>query len=494
MTMSINTNLASIAALKSLNDTSAALTSTENKVSTGKNVNSASDDPAVYAIAQTMNSQIGALAGVSSGLQFANQVVGTASTAAGNISNMLSSLSSAIAAAGTTGYDKSSMNNQITSTLSQITKAANGATFQGVNLLAGGTGNGVKFTSVSTAEDVNGSIYTQSGFNATAAGLGLQGLNVDQAGAKLSFSTSAKTQSNLGASLAAGDSISIENTAVSGGGSAQNPAISYNFVAHGTVTATAPETSTDAAVNALNKTLGSTTTDVTMTSDGKLSITDTASMPLSISSSKTDSNGDTTYTLSNNNTITQSKDQSGNATFTVSTAFDANGNATAQTKIVDVNIGSGSGVDKASNFMGAMTNAGFGVSQDSSTGDLTIVGNNIASSSTTYTSGATSNAPTAKATDVSGSDIAQATVQAAISKMNSISSSIGSAGNQISQLQTSTSSVSASLTSGVGALTDADLAAESAKLTSLQTKQQLAIQSLSIANSQSSTLLSLFRG
>ena len=45
----------------------------------------------------------------------------------------------------------------------------------------------------------------------------------------------------------------------------------------------------------------------------------------------------------------------------------------------------------------------------------------------------------------------------------------------------------------MGALTDADLSAESAQLTSLQTKQQLAIQSLSIANSQSQSLLSLFR-
>ncbi len=60
-------------------------------------------------------------------------------------------------------------------------------------------------------------------------------------------------------------------------------------------------------------------------------------------------------------------------------------------------------------------------------------------------------------------------------------------------MQTFTSDLSDSLTSGVGALTDADLSAESAKLTSLQTKQQLAIQSLSIANSQSQSILSLFR-
>jgi flagellin len=46
---------------------------------------------------------------------------------------------------------------------------------------------------------------------------------------------------------------------------------------------------------------------------------------------------------------------------------------------------------------------------------------------------------------------------------------------------------------GVGNLVDADLAKESAKLQALQTKQQLGIQALSIANQSSSILLGLFR-
>jgi flagellin len=49
------------------------------------------------------------------------------------------------------------------------------------------------------------------------------------------------------------------------------------------------------------------------------------------------------------------------------------------------------------------------------------------------------------------------------------------------------------LTAGVGNLVDADVAKESANLTALQTKQQLGIQALAIANSSSSILLSLFR-
>ena len=50
-----------------------------------------------------------------------------------------------------------------------------------------------------------------------------------------------------------------------------------------------------------------------------------------------------------------------------------------------------------------------------------------------------------------------------------------------------------SLDAGVGDLVDADLAKESARLQALQTKQQLGIQALSIANSTSSSLPALFR-
>jgi flagellin len=49
------------------------------------------------------------------------------------------------------------------------------------------------------------------------------------------------------------------------------------------------------------------------------------------------------------------------------------------------------------------------------------------------------------------------------------------------------------LEAGIGNLVDADLARESARLTALQTKQQLGVQALSIANQSSSILLGLFR-
>jgi len=53
--------------------------------------------------------------------------------------------------------------------------------------------------------------------------------------------------------------------------------------------------------------------------------------------------------------------------------------------------------------------------------------------------------------------------------------------------------LSDTLTSGIGNLVDANMAQESAKLTSLQTKQQLGVQALSIANQAPQTILSLFQ-
>jgi flagellin len=50
-----------------------------------------------------------------------------------------------------------------------------------------------------------------------------------------------------------------------------------------------------------------------------------------------------------------------------------------------------------------------------------------------------------------------------------------------------------SLNTGIGNLVDANLAQESASLQALQTKQQLGVQALSIANQSTSVLLGLFK-
>jgi Flagellin and related hook-associated proteins len=77
-------------------------------------------------------------------------------------------------------------------------------------------------------------------------------------------------------------------------------------------------------------------------------------------------------------------------------------------------------------------------------------------------------------------------VSTALSKLGTGSKSLASHVEFVNKLQDS-------IDAGVGNLVDADLAKESARLQALQTKQQLGVQALSIANQSTSILLGLFR-
>ncbi|MFT8655646.1 MAG: flagellin [Acetobacter papayae] len=95
-----------------------------------------------------------------------------------------------------------------------------------------------------------------------------------------------------------------------------------------------------------------------------------------------------------------------------------------------------------------------------------------------------------------GSSTAQqmvALIEQAITAMTSIASKLGSNTSIISSMSSFGTTLSDNITQGIGALVDADMSAASAQLTSLQTKQSLAIKSLTIANTQSQSILSLFQ-
>ena len=82
------------------------------------------------------------------------------------------------------------------------------------------------------------------------------------------------------------------------------------------------------------------------------------------------------------------------------------------------------------------------------------------------------------------------TVETAVSSaLNKFGASMQYVENQI----TYNTKKNDALTDGLGALVDADLAKESANLQALQTRQQLGIQTLSLANQGPQVLLSLFR-
>jgi flagellin len=86
-----------------------------------------------------------------------------------------------------------------------------------------------------------------------------------------------------------------------------------------------------------------------------------------------------------------------------------------------------------------------------------------------------------------------AQVDGALTTVGTRLSTIAAALRQVEELNAFSANLRDALREGLGALVDADLAEESARLTSLQTKQQLSVQSISIANQQGQSILSLFR-
>jgi len=84
-------------------------------------------------------------------------------------------------------------------------------------------------------------------------------------------------------------------------------------------------------------------------------------------------------------------------------------------------------------------------------------------------------------------------VETALSSIETAASTIGATQTNITDQQNFVSNLSASLTSGVGALVDADMNQASTKISALQVQQQLGVQALSIANSNTQMILKLFQ-
>ncbi|MFM9849260.1 MAG: flagellin [Hyphomicrobiaceae bacterium] len=82
---------------------------------------------------------------------------------------------------------------------------------------------------------------------------------------------------------------------------------------------------------------------------------------------------------------------------------------------------------------------------------------------------------------------------AALSEMTDAATDLGSTKSRIGLQQDFVKGLMDAIDRGVGQLVDADMNEESVKLQALQVKQQLGIQALSIANSNSQSILSLFR-
>jgi len=87
-----------------------------------------------------------------------------------------------------------------------------------------------------------------------------------------------------------------------------------------------------------------------------------------------------------------------------------------------------------------------------------------------------------------------ATIQSSLTNVNAALAKLSAGAAKFSIQSTFAQKLSDTLTTGIGNLVDANMAQESAMLQSLQVKQQLGVQALSIANQAPQTILGLFQG
>jgi flagellin len=384
VSFSVNTNNNALAALQTLNLTQQALTKTQNRVSSGLKVAGAADDASTFAIAQGQRGDIAGFQQVSNSLAIGSATVAVALQGATSISDTLNQLKAKIIQGlSSSAGSLPSIQNDVNSLIAQIDSTGAAAQFNGVNLIQSATS--------ATTDDVVLSSLNRSGSTLTtanitvasqdlhASALGVNGINISDAGAQLT----------LGAtfSVATGNTVALTTAAGT---------TTFEFVATAATSLTA---STNVAV-----VIGATTGT----------------------------------TVSNLNAALATKG--------FNSTFDAQGN---------LNISSGAGPITAKTITGAVGLTG-GVGTAQTSGVLALV-------------------------------------ETAINKVQAALSSLGTAANKLSTQSNFIKNLTDTLTTGVGQLVDADLAAESANLQALQTKQQLGIQALSIANQGPGAVLTLFR-
>lgn len=119
---------------------------------------------------------------------------------------------------------------------------------------------------------------------------------------------------------------------------------------------------------------------------------------------------------------------------------------------------------------------------------ITVQDENLSLGGGVVTLGATASLDTA-----TNASAAVGTIETSIENLNQALARLGTSGKALEVHGDFIQKLSDVTEKGIGNLVDADLAKESAKLQALQTKQQLGVQALSIANSSSGIALSFFR-
>ena len=428
---SLLTNTSAMVALQTLRSINANLDTTSNRVSTGLRVNTASDNTAYWSIATTIKSDNGALGAVGDSLSLGASTLATTYNGLDNAITSLNDLKNQLTTATGENVDKTKIQQSIASIQSQLKAVASGASFSGANWLS--TGSSTDFTKSivsSLSRDSNNQLSIGT-IDVDITDIRLYGDGSTQLGIL------DKTIAIAGYGADSGNAPTVETAAIDFATADDN--ITFNVTPSGGSTILVTIDQTTLANAGL--------TDTVIRSNGDLIAV--------LNQALTDA-GVTGITASIDGTT-------GNVAFTSASDFTIGGATDAGTDAIDVND---LGLDAA-----ALT------------------------TSTTSTDAISVNDIDITAVGVTGTTIQDylRVADEALSQVTSAASAVGAVQNRVTSQQTFVKALIDANTTAVGTLVDANMEEESTKLKALQTQQQLAVQSLSIANSSTQNILVLFR-
>ena len=133
---SINTNNGAMVALQTLKQVNKDLSSTQTQISTGREINSAKDGSAIWAISKVMETDVAGFKTISDSLSVGESTIAVASAGAEQIVTVLEDMKALAVSANSETADFAKIETEMAEKQAQITSIIGASQFNGANLLA----------------------------------------------------------------------------------------------------------------------------------------------------------------------------------------------------------------------------------------------------------------------------------------------------------------------------------------------------------------------
>lgn len=216
MSLSILTNVSAMQTEQNLLNSSNAVATAEQRLSSGLRINSAADDAAGYAISEGLTSQINGLGEAADNTNDAVSMVQTASSSLSNVQNMLQriyELGVQYNNGTNSSTDKQDIQAEVNQLTQEIDRQQTSSNFNGINLLSGSAGSSGSVTFQVGANGGDTLAVTFSNVENTTMSTGFSWSNASGAGTVFDLS-SANALTNLSSAINAISSYAADLGAV----------------------------------------------------------------------------------------------------------------------------------------------------------------------------------------------------------------------------------------------------------------------------------------